>query len=144
MTDSIERSTKKKFPILRWFLIIIAAAILTLVWLSSPDTGPHTTPGLETRGMIQALTMAYTDYISDNGPFPRNVDNQSLSKALSGENPKKTAYIVFKPRQMNSRGELVDGWGTQFHISYLSDSDVTIISAGPDKIFGTPDDITNQ
>ena len=52
--------------------------------------------------------------------------------------------MYFKVNQMDSRDELVDGWGTPFRISYLSDSEVSIVSAGPDKIFGTPDDITNQ
>jgi len=35
-------------------------------------------------------------------------------------------------------------WGTPFRITFGPNSDVSVISAGPDKIFGTPDDITNQ
>jgi len=83
-------------------------------------------------------------YIADNGSFPKNLDNHLFIEALSGKNPEKAAYMLIKARNLNSKGELIDDWGTPFRISYFSASDVLILSAGPDKIFGTSDDISNQ
>ena len=53
-------------------------------------------------------------------------------------------YMSFKPSQTNVNGEIVDGWGVPFRITYISDTDVRIVSAGPDNVFGTGDDITGQ
>ena len=45
---------------------------------------------------------------------------------------------------MNPNGEIIDPWKTPYRIIFDTDSKVHIVSAGPDKIFGTPDDITSQ
>jgi hypothetical protein len=145
MTDSIKQPTKRKLPILQVLLVAVIVFILILWMLGSAGSaGMPIGPKQETKGMMLALTAAYTTYISDNGSFPKNLDNQRFTKLLSGKPSQKFVYMQFKPNQVNSLGELIDAWGTPFRILYLSDSDVMILSAGPDKVFGTADDISNQ
>ena len=76
--------------------------------------------------------------------MPETTDNTRLQKILSGDNPRKIAFLLLKPTDLNSTGEMIDSWGTPFRITYGPESTVHVISAGPDKIFGTTDDITNQ
>jgi hypothetical protein len=97
----------------------------------------------ETTAFVTALDVATQDYIADKGPFPKSLNNHGLYAALLGASPGK-AYMNFKPKDVNTNGELIDHWGTPLRIWYVSDKEVGITSAGPDKIFGTADDITNQ
>jgi hypothetical protein len=89
------------------------------------------------------MTMATQSYIADNGSLPKNLDDRTFYDLLTGADSGKV-YMLFKTNQVNSSGESIDAWGTPFRISRISDTEVKIESAGPDKIFGTADDITNQ
>jgi hypothetical protein len=51
---------------------------------------------------------------------------------------------ALEPGDQNPQDEILDPWGIPFRITFDPDSKTHVISAGPDKIFGTPDDITNQ
>ena len=64
-------------------------------------------------------------------PFGNNAD---VVKALSGNNPQKVIVDVGRRKNVNSKGELVDPWGTPFRI-YFSGEGVLIRSAGPNKRF---------
>jgi hypothetical protein len=130
---------------LRFVLVtgILILAVFRFLYVAAPPFYARR-PGLETMSMIQALTTAYATYVTDNGSLPKNVENRRFQMAISGDNAKKEAYMHFNKNQVDAGSELVDAWGTPLRISYLSDAEVSIISAGPDKIFSTADDLTNQ
>ncbi|MEM9480093.1 MAG: type II secretion system protein GspG [Verrucomicrobiota bacterium] len=70
-------------------------------------------------------------------------DNQMVISALTGNNPEN--IIVFPPDHpsINANGELLDRWETPYFFHALSSqTDLEIFSAGPDKKFGTHDDIS--
>jgi hypothetical protein len=78
----------------------------------------------------------------DSGTWPKKMDNAGLFDILSGADSGKV-YIAFKTEQISLNGELVDEWGTPLRVTRVSDTELKIESAGPDKIFGTADDISN-
>ncbi|MCE0483713.1 MAG: hypothetical protein LV479_05690 [Methylacidiphilales bacterium] len=131
---------------IQWTLV---AAILLLIFgviLLSPGSPGYPNQNLRTQACIEVLTAACQTYLRDNGPLPRNIDNRGLAALLTGENPGRRVYIELgkSVKQLNESGELVDAWGTPLRVQSVSSSEVAITSAGPDRIFGTADDITNQ
>jgi hypothetical protein len=76
--------------------------------------------------------------------FPRSGnpvgENAEITAALLGANPLRFAFVRPGHRAVSPRGELVDRWGTPFRFHQLSGTLMEIRSAGPDRMFGTPDD----
>ncbi len=91
-----------------------------------------------------AITMASKDYAKEYGMLPPASENYRLFAFLSGDNPRKIEFVSLKKSQMNANREMIDPWGTPFRITFVSDSEIHVVSAGPDKIFGTSDDIPNE
>lgn len=42
---------------------------------------------------------------------------------------------------VNWRGEVVDPWGTPYRFEFIKDKRLDVVSAGPDRKFGTKDDV---
>lgn len=77
--------------------------------------------------------------------FPRTGnpvgENAEITAALAGDNELKFAFLSRRHRAINAKGELCDRWGTPFRFHQLSGRQMEIRSAGPDRKFGTPDDV---
>jgi hypothetical protein len=67
--------------------------------------------------------------------------NAEIMKALMGANPRGAILGPPPGQSLNANGELIDPWGTPYFFHQLSGDDMQIISAGPDKTMGTPDDL---
>ena len=118
--QSNERSIKSTFAILDG-----ALSEYYDYWESFPDPNkvPYTTDSAALYGQLNSTPGA-----SD---FLKNI-NEKLIKENSNSN------VVDMP-------ELIDPWGTLLRYQYLPTySFPKIISAGPDKVFGTADDILNK
>lgn len=76
--------------------------------------------------------------------FPRHGnpvgENFEITRALTGANELRFAFIPPGHRAINARGQLCDRWGTPFRFHQLSGQQMEIKSAGPDRIFNTSDD----
>ncbi len=81
-----------------------------------------------------------TDYHTVNGENPVGT-NAEIMAAIMGKNPHQAVLGPPEGMNLNSRGELVDDWGTPYFFHQLSKDVMEIHSAGPDKIMGTADDI---
>ena len=81
-----------------------------------------------------------TDYHTLTGENPVGT-NAEIMAALMGKNPRQAVLGPPDGVSLNSKGELVDGWGTPYFFHQLSRDVMEIHSAGPDKIMGTADDI---
>ena len=79
-----------------------------------------------------------TNFPHDGNPVGENAE---ITAALAGANPLHFAFIPKNHRAINARGELCDRWGTPFFFHQLSGTQMEIRSAGPDKKFGTADDV---
>ena len=87
----------------------------------------------KTRRMIR-------DYNTLMGENPVGT-NAEIMKAIMGGNPRQATLGPGEGQQLNSKGELVDQWGTPYFFHQLSGTHMEIHSAGPDKIMGTDDDL---
>jgi hypothetical protein len=83
-------------------------------------------------------------YFMKYNRVPPCVDNQKLTAALTGDNSQHIAFISLSKDELNSDKEMLDPWGTPYQVHPQGGNGVQIISAGPDKIFGTPDDIVTN
>jgi hypothetical protein len=81
---------------------------------------------------IKAYELAYqTDLTSDA---------VEIFRKLRGENPDKKPFLHWETN-VNSRGEMLDAWGTEYALTLQDRTNIVIRSAGPDKKFGDTDDI---
>ena len=68
--------------------------------------------------------------------------NPEITAALDGNNRKQAHFLSEADGQrINSRGELIDSWGTPYFFHQLSGTEMEIHSAGPDKVMWTTDDL---
>ena len=58
-----------------------------------------------------------------------------------GKNAKQATLGPPEGQQLNAQKELIDPWGTPYFFHQISGDDMEIHSAGPDKTFGTSDDL---
>jgi hypothetical protein len=100
-------------------------------------------PGPRASNDIVQICTACQYYVIEYGALPPTSENYRLKKILCGDNPRGIAFLNLRSSDFSLNGEMIDPWKTPFRIAFDSDSKVHVISAGPDKIFGTPDDITN-
>jgi uncharacterized protein YjeT (DUF2065 family) len=74
------------------------------------------------------------------GSLPTAEENAHVVNALTGNNPRRLAFIERSHPAINPKGELTDRWGTAFFFHFLSRDAVEIRSAGADLTLYTPDD----
>ena len=72
---------------------------------------------------VREIEQGFSQYQLDNGRCPATVD------------------VLVAEKYVHKQG-LVDPWGTRFAYR-CSDEDSIVRSAGPDRLFGTADDVTN-
>ena len=91
---------------------------------------------------------AVLNYYTEYGSYPVAAENATLMKILTMAgpqgNPRGIVFIRFPADHFNTKGELVDPWGTAIQLAVLSNGTVLARSAGPDRVFGTADDIGND
>ena len=68
-------------------------------------------------------------------------DNEDLVRALTGGNRYGDVFLATNDPHLNERGQLVDRWGTPYHVHPRAADAIDIRSAGPDRILFTPDDL---
>jgi hypothetical protein len=79
-----------------------------------------------------------TNFPQDGNPVG---ENDEITVALAGDNRLRFAFISPVHPAINARGEVCDRWGTPFRFHALSGTQMEIRSAGPDRKFGTADDV---
>lgn len=82
------------------------------------------------------LVLGLQQYREFMGHFPTG-SLIEISKALSGrstQGDKAVLIVVGGKNEMNTKGEIVDPWGTPIQI-YFSQNGILIRSAGPNKVF---------
>jgi hypothetical protein len=97
-------------------------------------------------GTIQADLHIVADILESfrsNFPYAGNPvgDNAEITAALTGANVLKLALVPKNHPAIDSRGQLCDRWGTPFFFHQLSGTQMEIRSAGPDRKFGSDDDV---
>ena len=116
--------------------LVTAGAIVLLTYFWYRSRAHH-----EGRSAItsdfQRIYAGLTVYKKLHGHYPQG-NTEEIAKSLSEEDPKHPA-LVWESHDK----PMVDPWGTRFSIE-INGEMVIIRSAGPDRLFGTTDDIVNQ
>jgi hypothetical protein len=77
------------------------------------------------------LIQGLQQYKEFAGVYPHG-SNVDIVKSLLGQGEKKVLILVVRKSDINSKGEVVDPWGTPLKF-YISGDSVLIRSAGPNK-----------
>jgi hypothetical protein len=97
---------------------------------------------------INQVQTAVLNYYTEYSVYPVAPDNATLVKMLTGlnagGNARQVAFLNLKPSDFNDQGELLDPRGTPIQFSVTADGTLHARSAGPDKTFGTADDIVGK
>jgi type II secretory pathway pseudopilin PulG len=126
------------------YVVVVFILIFVLGLVFAPMSRARY-PRLSAETAESQIETACLAYLAEYGTLPATSENYRLVKILTGENnPRAITFITLKPTDMTANGELQDPWGTPYRITFDSNSKIHVMSAGPDKVFGTPDDVTNQ
>lgn len=104
---------------------------------ATPEIGAVVALDLDKAGLM------LRDYRTLMGTNPVGT-NAEIMKAVMGGNPKGATLGPPEGQSLNGKGELVDRWGTAYFFHQMSSTQMEIHSAGPDKTFGTLDDIIQR
>lgn len=98
-----------------------------------------------TRSLLEVLTTALQVYYDENGSFPQVPPfSQDLYIALNASPDSRKIAEAVSPQLIVNR-VYVDSWGKSVRYEYAAGTAFPILtSAGPDKVFGTKDDIKNN
>lgn len=100
--------------------------------LGSPDAGIE-----DDIGILEVVLDCYRRAL---GSVPAGMNDQIVS-ALQGGNLRGLMVFPSKHAALSPQGELLDRWGTPYWFHAQSSTKMDVISAGPDKQFGTADDV---
>jgi hypothetical protein len=67
-------------------------------------------------------------------------ENEEIFAALRGKNPKGIHFLPDSFPGLQSDEKVHDRWGTPWHFHAISGQQMEVLSAGPDRMFGTEDD----
>ena len=74
---------------------------------------------------IDNISAAITTYFGDYNEYPENLD-------------------MLVPKYLPSTNSILDSWGNPFHLEKDNQQNLYLVSAGPDRIFATSDDIRRR
>ena len=115
-----------------WIVIAIAAAIVAGVWfITHVPLVSHHDPIPPTSAAMHVLATVIDLYQIDNDTFPATLDVL-----------KPTGKAFDKP-YLKLTDRLTDAWGVEIRYTNMTNS-YMLTSAGPDRKFGTKDDIVQR
>ena len=106
--------------------------------LAEDLNAPNKTIQNDLRVLNGVFLVWQTNFLRTGNPVG---DNAEITAALLGRNNLRLSFISSTNRAINSQGQLCDRWGTPFFFHQISGTQMEIVSAGPDRTRGTPDDV---
>ena len=74
---------------------------------------------------INNISTAITTYFGDYNEYPENLD-------------------MLVPKYLAAKNSILDSWGNPFHLEKDERQNFYLLSAGPDRIFATSDDVRRR
>ena len=74
---------------------------------------------------MNSISAAITTYFGDYNEYPENLE-------------------MLVPKYLPSTNSILDSWGNPFHLEKDDQQNLSLVSAGPDRIFATADDIKRR
>jgi hypothetical protein len=120
-----------RFGILILFIAVMVVLVLYLgkspevnpVAQGMADLGKAKTAALELD--MNSISAAITAYFGDQNEYPENLD-------------------MLVPKYLPSMNSILDSWGNPLRLEKDDQQNLFLISAGPDRIFATGDDIKRR
>ncbi len=123
-------------------LVFCIVAILSSALSVSAYVGIKTSKAARTQNQMSQITTAFLNYETEYGVPPPAQDPAGFIRALVDDNPRRIAFLNVSPKDLDSHGQPLDSWSTPFAITFPDPEHLSIRSAGPDRIWGTPDDLS--
>ncbi len=143
-----KQRTKKGVTLVEILVVVAIIAILTTIVISVAARIDNQSKERSLEGTFVLLESALQEYYEYWGYFPVDVDpNVTLYTQLHStpSSRKILEQISGSLIDEEHRIRIYDQWGTVLDYRYdPNDNFPELISAGPDKIFGTADDITSR
>ena len=129
--------------ILKWCPVFLFAVLLLGALFPCTNCPRKAARRVEARNLIQSFDTACRAYNAEYGHYPMGKP-AGIVVALTGKNLRSIVFLKLRERDVNQAGELIDYWKTPFRFERVSDGEpLQLTSAGPDKTFGTQDDVTS-
>ncbi len=149
--EAMAESPRKK-PVVTIYGVVVLLIVLALLAASvlSPLGGIQLTAAkkMSMYNKFNQVQAAVLSYYTEYSVYPVAANSATLVRMLDGTsgvgNSRQITFVSFKASDLNAKGELLDPWGRPLQISVDSDGNIKARSAGPDKTFGTADDIVGQ
>ncbi len=119
--------------ILSLVILVVAIFFFVVAWPEHKRRG--------TSQNIYYLEKLMKDYKADHGAYPKG-GNEACVSALAGDNDIDKVYLI-SGRGLVEDGRFIDFYRTPLRFEYPEDARVRIVSAGPDQILDTEDDLTS-
>jgi hypothetical protein len=115
-------------------LPIVALVVLVCAgWMATPYLSQKTDPKVaKFNEDAESLIIGLQQYKEFTGTYPTGT-LADISKALTGQSDKKVLILVTRKNELNTKGEIVDPWGTPVQI-YFNQNTILIRSAGPNRV----------
>jgi type II secretory pathway pseudopilin PulG len=142
MENSGQPAMKKPAGILYGFLGLFIVLFLAAYAVTPVERGidkSRRNALIQRLGQVQAAAL---NYYTEYSVYPVAPDNVTLIQKLTNDNPRHIEFLSLKPSDQNAQGEMLDPWRTPIEMSVTEEGKFHWRSAGPDKTFGTADDIT--
>jgi len=98
---------------------------------------PEEPPALD----LEIIEETFATYRQIFGQNPTGGTNAEITAALTGKNEKDLAIVPPDFATINSEGEIIDRWGTPYFFHPVSGQVMEVLSAGPDGLLWTVDDV---
>jgi hypothetical protein len=134
---------RKRF---RWRSVIVPVLfglLLFAVVMFGESSAGTAVRRAKAQNSVEQIVTACQAFKTEYSALPETPENYRLIEILRGENPQKIEFLTLKKSEVNANEEMIDPWKTPYRIVFGPKPEVKAMSAGPDKVFGTKDDITN-
>jgi prepilin-type N-terminal cleavage/methylation domain-containing protein len=155
------RNPKYGLSLLEMLIVVGIIAILATMVISVASRIDNQAKEKGTESLLALLDSALQEYNEFSGRFPEQPETDSAnavvhSEFLYGElssvpdvqeilKKLSNSAVENKHGTEQTTAEIYDPWGTPLDYRYIvNDHFPLLVSAGPDKTFGTADDITNR
>jgi hypothetical protein len=116
-------------------IVVILLAGIGAVWgWTAANKWTKDRPVRQFNAEVDNLFDAFHQYRTHVGSYPTGTAADIAKALLEGNNPKRIIIVAVKKADLNSKGEIIDPWGTPLKI-YFANNEVLIRSAGPNKQF---------
>jgi len=114
-------------------ILVVSVFFFVVAWPEHKRRG--------TSQVIYVLEKRLEEYKADHGAYPQD-GNKGCVAALCGDNPREKVYLA-SSRGIVDEGQFIDFYRVPLRFEFPQDARARIVSAGPDKTFGTTDDLTS-